>query len=183
MKSKRLIMKKTLIIALCSLAVIFTACKKPVEPTPEPVDYTTNYVGDYLGQFTLTITSMNNQQQTGMAFPIDGIGMVIAKGTENNALIASMTVDDETHQALGTAANDKATFEPLHLVIDETHQISNPYLFNLDLQLEGTKTEGDTLNITGSFTGNGSATFMGQEQIFEEVSGTLSGKLVKQQTK
>ena len=112
-----------------------------------------------------------------------GIGMVIAKGTENNALIASMTVDDETHQALGNAANDKATFEPLHLVIDETHQISNPYLFNLDLQLEGTKAEGDTLNITGSFTGNGSATFMGQEQIFEEVSGTLSGKLVKQQTK
>ena len=150
-------MKKTLLIALCSLAVLFAACTKPEpEPTPEPVDYTADYIGDYLGQFTLTITSMNNQEQTGMAFPIDGIGMVITKGTENNALIASMTVDDQTHQ------------------------LSNPYLFNLDLQLEGTKAASDTLNITGSFTGNGSATFMGQEQIFEEVSGTLTGKLVKQ---
>ena len=174
-------MKKTLLIALCSLAVLFAACTKPEpEPTPEPVDYTADYIGDYLGQFTLTITSMNNQEQTGMAFPIDGIGMVITKGSENNALIASMTVDDQTHQAMGTANNDKAIFDPLHLVIDETHQLSNPYLFNLDLQLEGTKAASDTLNITGSFTGNGSATFMGQEQIFEEVSGTLTGKLVKQ---
>ena len=174
-------MKKTLIIALCSLAVMFAACKKPVEPTPEPVvDYTTQYVGDYLGQFTLTITSMNNQQQTGMSFPIDGIGMVITKGEGDNALVASMTVDDETHQAMGTATNEKATFAPLHLVIDETHQISNPYLFNLDLQLEGTKAESDTLSITGSFTGNGSASIMGQEQTFEEVSGTVNGKLVRQ---
>ena len=180
MKSKRLIMKKTLIIALCSLAVIFTACKKPVEPTPEPVDYTTNYVGDYLGQFTLTITSMNNQQQTGMAFPIDGIGMVITKGAESNALIASMTVDDETHQAMGTATNEKASFDPIHLVIDETHQVSNPYLFNLDLQLEANKAEGDTLNIVGSFSGNGSASIMGQEQVYDEVSGTISGRLLKQ---
>ena len=174
-------MKKTLIIALCSLAVMFAACKKPVEPTPEPVvDYTTQYVGDYLGQFTLTITSMNNQSQTGLSFPIDGIGMVITKGSEDNALVASMTVDDETHQAMGTATSEKATFDPLHLVIDETHQISNPYLFNLDLQLEGTKAESDTLSITGSFTGNGSASIMGQEQVFEEVSGTVNGKLVRQ---
>ena len=50
-------MKKTLIIALCSLAVMFAACKKPVEPT---VDYTSNYVGNYIGQFTLSITSMNH---------------------------------------------------------------------------------------------------------------------------
>ena len=176
-------MKKTLIIALCSLAVIFTACKKPVEPTPEPVDYTTNYVGDYLGQFTLTITSMNNQQQTGMAFPIDGIGMVIAKGTENNALIASMTVDDETHQATGTATSEKANFDPLHLVIDETHQPNNPYLFNLDLKMEGAKAENDTLNIVGTFSGDGTFTLNGVEIVLNEVSGTLSGKLVKQQTK
>ena len=174
-------MKKTLLIALCSLAVLFTACSKPEpEPTPEPVNYAVNYVGNYVGQFSLTINSMNNQQQTGMTFPIEGIGMDITKGEDINTLIASMTVDDETHQATGTTTSEKATFAPLHLVIDETHQIGNPYLFNLDLQLEGTKTQSDTLNIVGSFSGNGSATFMGQEQIFEEISGTVNGKLAKQ---
>lgn len=173
-------MKKGIIIALCSLVVAFVACKKPVEPTPEPVDYTPNYVGDYIGQFKLTITSMNNQAQTGMAFPIEGIGMDIAKGEESNSLIATMTVDDETHQATGTATSEKATFDPLHLVIDEMHQVSSPYLFDLDLQLEGTKIEGDTLNIVGSFSGNGKAYFMNQEQVFEEVSGTVNGKLVRQ---
>lgn len=171
-------MKKTLLIALCSLAVLFAACKP--EPDPEPVDYAPNYVGDYLGQFTLTITSMNNQTQTGMSFPLEGIGMTITKGEETNAITASVTVGNETHYTNGTATAEKANFETVHLVIDETHQISNPYIFNLDLLMEGTKAVSDTLNITGSFSGNGSATIMGQEQVFEEVSGTLSGKLVKQ---
>lgn len=171
-------MKKTLLIALCSLAVLFAACKP--EPDPEPVDYAPNYVGDYLGQYTLTITSMNNQTQTGMSFPLEGIGMTITKGEEINAITASVTVGNETHYTNGTATAEKATFETVHLVIDETHQISNPYIFNLDLLMEGTKAVSDTLNITGSFSGNGSATIMGQEQVFEEVSGTLIGKLVKQ---
>ena len=171
-------MKKTLLIALCSLAVLCAACKP--EPDPEPVDYTPNYVGDYLGQYTLTITSMNNQPQTGMSFPLEGIGMTITKGEEINAITASVTVGNETHYTNGTATAEKANFETVHLVIDETHQISNPYIFNLDLLMEGTKAVSDTLNITGSFSGNGSATIMGQEQVFEEVSGTLSGKLVKQ---
>ena len=171
-------MKKTLLIALCSLAVLFAACKP--EPDPEPVDYTPNYVGDYLGQFTLTITSMNNQTQTGMSFPLEGIGMTITKGEETNAITASVTVGNETHYTNGTATAEKADFETVHLVIDETHQISNPYIFNLDLLMEGTKAVSDTLNITGSFSGNGSFFFAGNETILDEVSGTLSGKLVKQ---
>ena len=175
-------MKKTLLIALCSLAVMFAACTKPEpEPEPETVDYAPNYVGNYLGQFTLTITSMNNQPQTGLSFPIDGIGMDITKGEENNAITAMVTVGNESHYTNGTTSAEKAEFETVHLVIDEMHQISNPYLFNLDLLLEGTKAASDTLNIVGSFSGDGSASIMGQEQVFNEVSGTLSGKLVKQQ--
>lgn len=172
-------MKKTLIIALCSLAVLFAACTKP-EPDPEPVDYTPNYVGNYVGQFSLTITSLNNQPQSSMTFPIDGIGMDITKGEEVNAITAMVTVGSETHYTNGTATAEKADFETVHLVIDETHQINNPYIFNLDLLMEGTKASSDTLCITGSFSGNGSASIMGQEQVFDEVSGTLSGKLVKQ---
>lgn len=174
-------MKKGIIIALCSLAVLFTACKKPVEPTPEPIDYTINYVGDYLGQLTLTITSMNNQEQTGMAFPIENIGMEIAKAEQFNAITATVTVDNESHQTTGTATEEKADFGTVRLVIDKPDQ---NYYFSLDLKMEGTKAESDTLNIVGSFMGNGKATFPTpqgpMEQIFEEVSGTINGKLAKQ---
>ena len=169
-------MKKTLIIALSCLVVLFAACKKkPVEPTP--VDYTANYVGNYMGQFTLTITSMNNSAVSNMSFPIDSIKMDIAKGTETNAITATVTVDNESHQTTGTATADKADFGTVHLVIDKPDQ---HYSFNLDLKMEGSKAESDTLNIVGSFTGKGSAEIMGQEQIFDEVSGTLNGKLLKQ---
>ena len=78
-------MKKGIIIALCSLAVLFVACKKPV--TPESVDYTPNYVGNYIGQFTLNIDSINYQPQP-LSLPIDGIGMEIAKAEEFNAIRA-----------------------------------------------------------------------------------------------
>ncbi len=168
-------MKKTLIIALCSLAVMFAACKKPVEPTP--VDYTANYVGNYMGQFTLTITSMNNTPQSSLSFPIDSIRMNIAKGTETNAITATVTVDTETHQTSGIATAEKADFEALHFVIDKPDQ---HYTFNLDLKLEGAKPTADSLNIIGSFSGNGSASIMGQDQVFDEVSGTISGRLLKQ---
>lgn len=173
-------MKKGIIIALCSIAVIFTACKKPVEPTPEPVDYTPNYVGNYLGQFTLAITSMNNQPQP-LSFPIENIGMEIAKAEQFNAITATVTVDNESHQTTGTATEEKADFETVRLVIDKPDQ---NYYFSLDLKMEGKKAESDTLNIVGSFTGNGKATFPTPqgpvEQTFEEVSGTINGKLVKQ---
>lgn len=177
-------MKKTLIIALSCLVVLLAACKKPVEPTPEPVDYAPNYVGNYVGQFTLTITSMNNEPVSNMAFPIDSISMDIAKGENINAITATVTVEDESHQTSGTTTAEKADFGTVHLVIDETHQPNNPYLFNLDLQLEGTKTVSDTLNIVGTFSGDGKVTFPTPqgplEQLFEEVSGTIAGKLVKQ---
>ena len=166
---------------MCSLAVLFTTCKKPVEPTPEPVDYTPNYVGNYLGQFTLAITSMNNQPQNGMSFPIENIGMEIAKAEQFNAITAKVTVDNESHQTSGTATEEKADFETIQVIIDKPDQ---NYYFNLALKMEGTKAESDTLNIVGSFAGNGKATFPTPqgpvEQIFEEVSGSINGKLAKQ---
>ena len=172
-------MKKGIIIALCSLAVMFAACTKP-EPEPESVDYTPNYVGNYLGQFTLTITSMNNQPQTGLGFPIEGIGMDITKGEETNAITAMVTVENESHYTHGTALAEKAEFETVHLVIDEMHQIMNPYIFNLDLLMEGTKAASDTLLITGTFTGDGTFTFNGVENNLTELSGNLTGKLIRQ---
>ena len=46
--------------------------------------------------------------------------------------------------------------------------------------MEGTKAVSDSLNIVGTFSGNGSANIMGHEQVFNEVSGTINGKLGKQ---
>ena len=169
-------MKKTLIIALCSLAVVFVACKKPVEPTPEPVDYAENYVGDYLGQYLFTITSMNSQPMSNMTFPIDNIGMLIVKGAETNTVTASVTIDNETRQTTGKASEQKVDFGTIPLTIDKPDQ---GYMFDLSLEMEGTKVS-DTLNITGSFSGNGSFIFAGNQTILNEVSGTMTGKLVQQ---
>ena len=173
-------MKKTLIIALCSIAIAFAACKKPVEPTPDPVDHTSTYVGNYLGQFDFIITSVNNQAQT-LPFTIDNIGMDIAKGTDFNAITATVTVDNETRQTSGKATAEKADFENVNLIIDKPDQ---NYYFDLNLKMEGSKTTGDALNIAGTFTGSGKATILTPqgafEQIFNEVSGTLSGNLAKQ---
>ena len=167
-------MKKTLLIALCSLAVIFTACKKPVDPTPEePVDYAAQYVGDHLGQFTLTITSMNNQPQTGMSFPIDSITMNIDKAETPNAIIATVTIENEPYQATGTVTETQILFDPIPLSLDRPE-----FALTGDIKLEGTKNEGK-LNINGDFNGRGWAFIWNQINEFDEVSGTISGELEK----
>lgn len=168
-------MKKTLIIALCCIAALMTACKKPVEP--QPVDYATNYVGDYLGSFTLTILTMNNEAVNNMSFPVDGISLNVAKGETINTITATVTVDDESHQTFGVTTSEKADFETIHLKIDKPDQ---HYMFNLDLKMEGNKPSNDTLNIIGTFSGNGTFDFMGETQVLNEVSGTVNGILGKQ---
>ena len=56
--------------------------------------------------------------------------------------------------------------------------------FELNLKMEGTKTESDSLNIVGTFSGSGKATILTPQgpfdQVFNEVSGNLNGNLVKQ---
>ena len=173
-------MKKTLIIALCCVVALMTACKKkPVEPTPdpdpEPINYAEQYMGSYLGAFLLTVSSMNNEAVTNMIFPIDNISMDVTKGETIDAITATVTVENETHYTNGTATAEKADFETVHLIIDKPDQF---YMFELDLKMEGTKAVSDTLNITGTFAGNGTFTFNGVENVLDEVSGTLAGMLV-----
>lgn len=180
-------MKKTLIIALCCFTVVLASCHKNVLPVePDSADYTTKYIGNYVGQFLFSDVKMvsNGQTQTGFSFPIDNIGMDITKGTDDNAIIATVTVDNETRQAKGIATDDKADFETVHLIIDKPDV---GYKFELDLKMEGTKAVSDTLlNITGTFTGNGNAVISIQQGIqnvvFDEVSGNLTGELAKQST-
>ncbi len=173
-------MKKTFIIALCCMALSFAACK-PDNPTPanpdDSVDHTEKYVGSYIGSFDFTILTMNNEPATNMVFPMDSISMVITKGETHNAVTATVTVDNETRQTQGTASADKAVFESVSIVVDKPDQ---GYYFDLGLKMEGKKVDSDTLNVTGVFGGSGRFTFLGQETILNEVSGNMTGKLVKQ---
>ena len=166
---------------MCCIVTLIAACKKkPVDPEPEPqnVNYAEQYVGNYIGQFTLTLLTMNEQPVNNMSFPIEGIRMDIAKGEQDNTVTATVSVDNESHQTTGTTKDDKADFESVRLVIDKPDQM---YTFDLDLKMEGTKPTSDSLNIVGSFSGNGVFVFQGQTNILDEVSGTVSGKLAKQQ--
>lgn len=171
--SKLTIMKKTLIIALGCLAILFAACKKPTPPA-EPVDYTANYVGNHLGRFTLTITSMNNQPQSSMSFPIDSITMSIDKAETLNAIIATVTIDSEPYQATGTVTESQIHFNPIPLNLDRPD-----FAIEGNINLEGTKNDGK-LNITGDFSGHGVASIMGAWNTFDEISGTIAGELQKQ---
>jgi hypothetical protein len=175
-------MKKTLIIALCCIVTLMTACKKKnvdptPEPDPEPINYAEQYVGNYLGSFSFTILTMNNEAVNNMSFPIDNINMNIAEGEEDNTITATVTVDNETRQTTGTTMKEKADFNLLHLIIDKPDQ---GYRFDLDLKLEGNKIATDSLTIAGTFTGNGIFEFMGETNILDEVSGTVNGQLGKQ---
>lgn len=176
-------MKKTLIIALCCLAVAFASCKKkPVEPTPvdptDPVDYTENYIGNYVGPFSFSITTVDGQSQTPWSFEMDNIGMVIAKGSEDNAITATVTIDDVTRQTTGIAKQDKADFDFVHLGVNKPDQ---GYCIELDFQMEASKVTSDTLNISGTFNhGIGWIILFGQTIDINNAEGTLSGKLVKQ---
>lgn len=174
-------MKKTLIIALCCIVALMTACKKkPVDPTPdpEPVDYAANYVGNYIGEFTLTLLTMNNEEVNNMSFPVDSIRMDLAKGETFNSVTATVTVDNETRQTFGTATAEKTDFERIPLKIDKPDQ---HYSFDLQLKLEGNKASDGSLNISGTFSGTGTFEFpIGQVNVLDEVSGTVSGILTKQ---
>ena len=174
-------MKKTLIVAMCCIVALMAACKKkPVEPTPEPepVNYAEQYVGNYLGSFTLTINTMNNEAVTNMSFPIDGIAMSVTEGEEINSITATVTVDNESHQTSGVTTSEKADFESIHLKIDKPDQ---HYSFDLQLKLEGNKASDGSLNISGTFSGTGTFEFpIGQVNVLDEVSGTVSGILTKQ---
>ena len=169
-------MKKVFIIALCCIAVMFAGCKKPVEPTSEePVDYTTNYVGDYLGQFILTISTMNYQTVSNMSFPIDSIRMNIAKGNETNSISATVIIDNESYQTSGIAKPAMADLDNVHLVLNKTD-----FSINCNIKLVALPSENDNLELRGDFSGDGTAIIMGQEQVFDEISGTVVGNLRKQ---
>jgi hypothetical protein len=140
-------------------------------------DYAAAYVGNYIGQITFTFTSMNNTPVSNTSFPINEFHIKITKTEQLNTVTAIVTINNESHQTYGAATEEKLDFIPFNLVLDKPEQ---QCLFHLDLNMDGYKTSNEVLNITGNFSGNGSATIIGQEQVFDEVSGSASGILMKQ---
>lgn len=173
-------MKKFLL--LFCLAIALVACKpEPTpEPTPDTTDYAEKYVGNYIGSYVFNITSMNHQSGSA-ALEVDNIGMDITQGDADNTVVATVSIDNQTQHATGTTTNDKVTFSSLRFVVNEMHQSQSPYICYVDeLLLEGSKVDTDTLNITGTFAGSGEYTFNGSTFTVEEISGYVTGKLVKQ---
>ena len=168
-------MKKTFIIAMCCMALSFAACKP--EPTPENVDYTEKYVGHYIGDFDLTIATIDNEAITPMTFPVPGISMILTKGDIDNTITATVTVDNETRQTTGKTSADKIDFDAVDLSIDKPDQ---GYTVELKLKMEGIKTGDNSLVITGDFKDGHGVIVFGQENQFDEASGSIKGELVKQ---
>ncbi len=175
-------MKKTLIITLCCIIAVMAACKKdPVEPTPEPVDISELYVGDFLGNLTISVTgtlydTLGNEipVTTPMDFPIDNITMQIMEGASDDVLNMSVTIDNETYESPGTATKESAVFERVPLNLDKPG-----YIINGDIQLIVFPTESDTLNLGGDFKGAGTASLFGATYDLD-ASGVINGKLTKQ---
>lgn len=176
-------MKKTLIIALCCFAIMVAACKKTPDPTPDPnTDYSELYVGNYQGQLVIFVTGTLTQGDSiipvndPMRFPFDDIAMQISKGNADNVVNMTVTIDNETYEASGSATAKSAVFERVPLNLDKPG-----FVINGDIQLVTTPTESDTLNLGGDFKGSGTATFSflpGEYDI--NATGTVDGKLVKQ---
>jgi hypothetical protein len=171
-------MKKSLIIAMCCITVLFAACKKPVNPTPEPetVDYSAKYTGDFLGSFTLSIsgTMSDTIPLSGLSFPFDSITMNIDHDDTFNSLVAKVTIDNEDYCTLGTASESKADFNSLHLNLNKPD-------FDIigDIKLEATVISKDSLSLGGDFSGTGTIYFMGI-QYPVDATGIVNGRIGRQ---
>lgn len=175
-------MKKTLIIALLCFVAIVAACKKkPVEPTPEPINSSELYVGDFQGSLTLSVTG-TLYDTLGQAmpvvspwrFPFDNITLKIRKGESDNDVNMTVTIDSETYEAAGIATAESAVFERVPLNLDKPG-----YIINGDIQLIASPAENDSLNLGGDFNGTGTASIFGANYDID-ATGTVSGKLGKQ---
>lgn len=174
-------MKKSFIIALCCIVAAVAACKKkPVEPTPEPepqpVEFSEKYVGNYLGNMVLAIQGTIDTVNVNvpMQFPFDSIAMTITKGDADNSINASVIIDNELYQTTGTASAEKADFDMVHLILDKPD-------FNVtgDAEFVATPAEGDSLNLSGNFSGTGTVNIAGGVYPIN-ATGTVNGKLGKQ---
>lgn len=158
-------MKKTLIIALCCITVLFAACKKekPYEK------FVGNYKGDAIADITLNATGGIfdfEHDLEGITLPIK---INLSPGKSDNQVILTYTNDDidEVYQTTGTIDKDFVDFEPI-----TTNVTIEGNTVNTTLDLEGNLVE-TILSLSGTL--NGSGTLPGNEGV--SIPFTAKGKV------
>ena len=164
-------MKKSLIIAMCCITVLFAACKKekPYEK------FLGNYNGSALVNGTVTIgsgsTTLNKDiEQT---FPMT---ISLSAGEADNKLVLTYIPDEqqETFTATGTITNDKVVFDPI-----QVNQVIEGSAIDITLNLNGTLT-GNIFAMNGTFNGDGNVSIAGQLiPIPFTTTGTVTANLNK----
>lgn len=164
-------MKKSLIIAMCCITVLFAACKKekPYEK------FIGSYNGSALVSGTISIgsggTSLN--QDIEQAIPM-AIGL--SAGDADNRLVLTYTPDgqEETFTATGTITDEKVVFDPIQI-----EQEIEGTLVDVTLNLNGAL-NGNIFALNGTFNGSGNIIIMEQPLPFPfSVTGTISANLNK----
>ena len=156
-------MKKILFIAMCCITVLFAACKKdnPVEPE-KPNE---KFVGYYNGTSWVNgKIFLNNplSPESPLTQDIDSLDLSmsfdITAGDADNkvVMVAKPENQEETYTVNGTVSDNNVEFEAFTIEKDfSENQITGTV--NATLVMSGTLS-GNTLNIVGTITGNGTTT-------------------------
>lgn len=163
-------MKRTLIIALCCLSVLFAACNKE-----KPYE---KFIGDYEGSGTingtmsLTIFGQTSSQEIkDMAVAMN---VNLAPGDADDKVILTYTNDDiqETYTTTGLITDKAVDFEPVTVNIT-----MEGYSAEVTLDLAGNLVE-TILSLNGTITGDGTVDYNGYPVPYT-IDGTVTANLNK----
>ena len=166
-------MKKSLIIAMCCITVLFAACKreKPYEK------FIGNYKGSDLVEATVSVENPLIPGQT-MVQELDPLSFAmeatIAAGDADNKLVMILKPEneEETFTLVGIIDKEQVTFETATI-----NQTIDGYSIDMTANLTGTLVN-NVLSVTGPFSGTGSTALL---EIPVSVSGKMTMILNKQQ--
>lgn len=156
-------MKKILFIAMCCFTVLFAACKKdnPVEQVKPNEKFVGCYNGTSWVNGKIFVTNPMSPE-TPMTQDIDSLDLSmsfdIAAGDADNKVVMTAKPEnqEETYTVNGTVSDNNVEFEAFTIERDFAEdQITGTV--NATLVMSGTLS-GNTLNIVGTITGNGTTT-------------------------
>jgi hypothetical protein len=164
-------MKKTLIIAMCCITVLFASCKKekPYEK------FIGSYEGDALLKGTVSVSMGGTSLNKDLENPVPMVVSLTA-GDADNKLVMTYTPEDqdETYTVIGTITDDQVAFDPVQIE-QEIEGSTVKLTIDMDGVLAGT-----IFVLNGTFTGNGNITILDlPTPVPFTASGTISANLNK----
>lgn len=166
-------MKKHLIIALCCLAALFTACNKE-KPNEKFIG---DWYGDGVANITLTLTLPNgssyNQELNNITVPMS---INLAAGESKDQVIFTYTNEEvhETYTTKGTVKNSEVDFDPINVNMSIE---GSTVTATLDLKGILSSNE-DELALNGSVSGQGNYA-EGGLSIPYNATGTMTANLLR----